>query len=78
MLPAPRLLVGKWRMWKSACPCGEVVLLVTLIGLQTNRTSQNAYAIVIVMRATTTILAPPLLRLLFKDENPDQRLLLRL
>ena len=51
-------------------PRGEVALIVALIGLQTNMISQSAYAIVIFMTAVTTIMAPPLLRFLFRDEIP--------
>ncbi len=52
-------------------PRGEVALIVALIGLQTNMISQSAYAIVLFMTATTTLLAPPLLRVLFKNEVPE-------
>jgi Kef-type K+ transport system membrane component KefB len=64
--------------WKSALrvgvgmtPRGEVALIIALIGLQMNMISQNAYAIVICMTAVTTMLAPPLLRILFRDEIPS-------
>lgn len=49
-------------------PRGEVALIVALIGLQMNMISESAYAIVIFMAAVTTIIAPPLLRLLFRNE----------
>ena len=49
-------------------PRGEVALIVALIGLQMNMVSQRAYAIVILMTAITTILPPPFLRILFRDE----------
>ena len=48
-------------------PRGEVALIVALIGLQTKAISQQAYAVVIFMAAVTTVLAPPLLRYLFRD-----------
>ena len=64
-LPALRVGVGM-------TPRGEVALIVALIGLQMNMISQSAYALVISMTATTTILAPPLLRLLFKHGPPLQ------
>jgi len=48
-------------------PRGEVALIVALVGLQMNMVSQSAYAIVIFMTGFTTILAPPLLRLLIRD-----------
>jgi len=44
---------------------------VALIGLQMNMVSQRAYAIVILMTAITTILPPPFLRILFRDEMLD-------
>jgi len=47
-------------------PRGEVALIVALIGLQTNAISQAGYAVVIFMTAVTTVLAPPLLRILFR------------
>jgi Kef-type K+ transport system membrane component KefB len=51
-------------------PRGEVALIVALIGLQMNMVSQRAYAIVIFMTAVTTLVPPPLLRYLFRDEIP--------
>jgi Kef-type K+ transport system membrane component KefB len=51
-------------------PRGEVALIVALIGLQMNMVSQRAYAIVIFMTAVTTLISPPLLRYLFRDEIP--------
>ncbi len=64
--------------WKNALkvgvgmtPRGEVALIVALIGLQMNMVSQRAYAIVILMTAITTILPPPFLRILFRDEIVD-------
>lgn len=50
-------------------PRGEVALIVALIGLQMNVISQRAYAIVIFMTGVTTILAPPLLRILYRQES---------
>ena len=47
-------------------PRGEVALIVALIGLQMRIISSAAYAVVIFMSAVTTLLAPPLLRLLFQ------------
>jgi Kef-type K+ transport system membrane component KefB len=52
-------------------PRGEVALIVALIGLQMNMVSQRAYAIVIFMTAVTTLVPPPLLRYLFRDEIPS-------
>src|SRR4051812_45668053 len=53
-------------------PRGEVGLIVALIGLQMNMISPGAYAIVIFMTATTTLFAPPILRILFKREAAEQ------
>lgn len=50
-------------------PRGEVALIVALVGLQMNMVSQSAYAIVIFMTGFTTILAPPLLRVLIRDQS---------
>ena len=50
-------------------PRGEVALIIALIGLQMNMISQRAYALVIVMTAVTTILPPPILRMLYASEG---------
>lgn len=49
-------------------PRGEVALIVALVGLQAGIVSQSTYAIVVLMTAVTTVLAPPLLRVLFRRE----------
>lgn len=49
-------------------PRGEVALIVALVGLNSQIVSQSTYAIVVFMTAVTTILAPPLLRYLFRRE----------
>lgn len=49
-------------------PRGEVALIVALAGLNARIISQSSYAIVVFMTAATTILAPPLLRVLFRRE----------
>jgi Na+:H+ antiporter len=59
------------RVGVGMTPRGEVALIVALIGLQTNMISQSAYAIVLFMTATTTLLAPPVFRMLFKNEVPE-------
>jgi Kef-type K+ transport system membrane component KefB len=52
-------------------PRGEVALIIALVGLQSRIVSPSTYAIVVFMTAVTTILAPPLLRYLFRGEmNP--------
>jgi Kef-type K+ transport system membrane component KefB len=54
-------------------PRGEVALIVALVGLNMKIVSQGAYAIVIFMTGATTLLAPPILRVLFRDlrETPE-------
>jgi Kef-type K+ transport system membrane component KefB len=49
-------------------PRGEVGLIVALVGLQMTAISEQAYAVVIFMTAMTTLVAPPLLKVLFRDE----------
>ena len=49
-------------------PRGEVALIVALAGLNAEIVKQSTYAIVVFMTAVTTILAPPLLRYLFRSE----------
>ena len=54
-------------------PRGEVALIVALVGLQFHIVTQETYAIVVLMTAVTTVLAPPLLRYLFRDEIKETR-----
>jgi len=49
-------------------PRGEVALIVALVGLNSKIVTQSTYAIVVFMTAVTTVLAPPLLRHLFRRE----------
>src|SRR5713226_4763896 len=53
-------------------PRGEVALIVALVGLQSQIVTQSTYAIVVFMTAMTTLLAPPLLRYLFRNEMRKQ------
>jgi len=57
-------------------PRGEVALIIALIGLQLNMVSQRAYAIVIFMTGVTTMVSPPLLRYLFRDDMPEHPVLI--
>jgi Kef-type K+ transport system membrane component KefB len=57
-------------------PRGEVALIIALIGLQMNMVSQRAYAIVIFMTGVTTLVPPPLLRYLFRDDVPARPVLI--
>lgn len=52
-------------------PRGEVALIVALIGLQMNAISQQAYAYVIFMTGVTTMVAPVVLRYLFRTSKPS-------
>ncbi|HKD81500.1 MAG TPA: cation:proton antiporter [Candidatus Angelobacter sp.] len=61
--------------WKTAAkvgvgmvPRGEVGLIVALVGLQMNIVSESAYALVISMTAITTLVAPPIMKALFKED----------
>jgi Kef-type K+ transport system membrane component KefB len=61
--------------WKHALkvgvgmvPRGEVGVIVALVGLQMTAISEQAYALVIFMTAATTLVAPPLLKILFSKE----------
>lgn len=54
-------------------PRGEVALIVALVGLQVGIVSQPTYAIVVLMTAVTTVIAPPLLRYLFRQEIKQTR-----
>jgi len=49
-------------------PRGEVALIVALVGLQSGIVPSSTYAIVIFMTAVTTLIAPPFLRYLFREE----------
>jgi hypothetical protein len=44
-------------------------LIVALNGLQMNAISERAYALVIFMTGVTTLIAPPLVKLLFQPER---------
>jgi Kef-type K+ transport system membrane component KefB len=65
-------LLTALRVGVGMTPRGEVALIVALIGLQMKMISQSAYAIVIFMTAATTVLAPPLLGILFRGEIPEE------
>ena len=56
------------RVGVGMMPRGEVALIVALVGLQMKMVSSSAYAIVIFMAGTTTLLAPPLLRFLLRSD----------
>jgi len=66
------LLGQQWRkifqVGIGMMPRGEVALIVALVGLQSGIVLQSTYAIVVFMTAVTTLLAPPLLRYVFRAE----------
>jgi Kef-type K+ transport system membrane component KefB len=49
-------------------PRGEVGLVVALVGLQMNIVSESAYALVIFMTGITTLVAPPIMKLVFHED----------
>ncbi|HEY1263835.1 MAG TPA: cation:proton antiporter [Terriglobales bacterium] len=69
------LLRGGWtsvlQVGVGMMPRGEVALIVALVGLQSKIVTQSTYAIVVFMTAVTTLLAPPLLRVLYRNEPHD-------
>jgi Kef-type K+ transport system membrane component KefB len=48
-------------------PRGEVGIIVALVGLTLHTISDSAYAVVLFMTVVTTLLAPPFLRILFRN-----------
>src|SRR2546426_4602912 len=60
-----------FRVGIGMMPRVEVALIVALVGLQSRIVTQSTYAIVVFMTGVTTLLAPPLLRYLFRDEIPQ-------
>lgn len=60
------------RVGTGMVPRGEVGLIVALVGLQMNVISESAYALVIFMTGVTTLVAPPLLRVMFRDEIMEE------
>ncbi|MGH9544990.1 MAG: cation:proton antiporter [Terriglobales bacterium] len=59
---------GALQVGVGMMPRGEVALIVALVGLQSQIVLPSTYAIVVFMTAVTTILAPPVLRYLFRGE----------
>jgi len=55
------------RVGVGMMPRGEVALIVALVGLQSGIVPESTYAIVVFMTAVTTLLAPVLLRFLFRS-----------
>jgi Kef-type K+ transport system membrane component KefB len=53
-------------------PRGEVGLVVALVGLQMKLVSESAYALVIFMTGITTLVASPIMKLVFRDETHEE------
>jgi Kef-type K+ transport system membrane component KefB len=49
-------------------PRGEVGLIVALVGLQMKIISESAYALVIFMTGITTLVAPPIMKIVFRED----------
>ena len=54
-------------------PRGEVALIVALVGVQSGILGGPAYGIIVLMTVVTTLLAPPILRYLFRREIGERR-----
>lgn len=59
------------RVGVGMMPRGEVALIVALVGLQSKIVLQSTYSIVVFMTAVTTLISPPLLRYLFRNDAPE-------
>jgi Kef-type K+ transport system membrane component KefB len=60
------------RVGVGMIPRGEVGMVVAQIGLRMGVMSRTVYGIVVFMSVATTLIAPPLLRLVFRDQNPTE------
>jgi Kef-type K+ transport system membrane component KefB len=60
------------RVGMGMAPRGEVGMVVAQIGLTMGVISGDAYAVVVFMAIATTLVAPPLLRLLFPGARPAE------
>lgn len=59
-------------------PRGEVGLVVALVGLQMKIVSESAYALVIFMTGITTLVAPPIMKIVFRENvTPEAAVLER-
>jgi Kef-type K+ transport system membrane component KefB len=61
--------LGALQVGVGMMPRGEVALIIALVGLNSQIVTQSTYAIVVFMTAITTLLAPPALRYLFRNEQ---------
>lgn len=58
------------RIGLGMVPRGEVGMVVAQVGLKSGNVSQEVYGIAVFMAVATTILAPPLLNLAYRDITP--------
>ena len=61
------------RVGVGMTPRGEVALIVALVGQQAGLVSEKGYAVVLFMTVVTTLLAPPVLRWLYRGEVAAQQ-----
>jgi len=59
------------RVGVGMIPRGEVGMVVAQLGLSLGVIGQNIYAVVVFMSVATTLVAPPLLKLTFKNVRPQ-------
>lgn len=59
------------RVGVGMIPRGEVGMVVAQIGLSKGSISQDVYAVAVFMAVATTIVAPPLLSIVYRDAMPD-------
>lgn len=60
------------RVGAGMIPRGEVGMVVAQIGLAKGSISQDVYAVAVFMAVATTIVAPPLLNIVYRDIAPDE------
>jgi len=59
------------RIGLGMVPRGEVGMVIAQVGLSKGSISQEAYAVAVFMAVATTIVAPPLLNLAYRDLSPS-------
>ncbi len=59
------------RIGLGMVPRGEVGMVIAQVGLSKGSISQEAYGVAVFMSVATTILAPPLLNLAYRDLAPE-------
>ena len=67
-LPLGRL--EAWRIGVGMIPRGEVGMVVAQIGLSLGAVSRDIYGVVVLMAVATTIVAPPLIAIAYKEAVP--------